>query len=72
MHFNYNQVIRPRGDLLKERFNYFELEKAFTPTDAEFCSLWSIDPSELEEAKQARYRKNDLERDYLWSYAHLA
>ena len=44
LHYNYNQVIKPRGDLLKERFNYFELDKAFTPTDEEFCTLWNIEP----------------------------
>ena len=72
LHYNYNQVIKPRGDLLKERFNYFELDKAFTPTDEEFCTLWNIEPEELEQAKAERYRKNDMERDYLWSYVHLA
>lgn len=30
---SYNKVIYPRGTLLKEKLNYFDLEKAFFTTD---------------------------------------
>lgn len=48
---NYNQVIKPRGDILKDRFNYFSLEEAFFNDDASFCRHWGVDPAELKAAK---------------------
>ena len=71
MHFNYNQVIRPRGDLLNEKLAHFDLEEAFKPDDEEFCKNWGIDPEELDEAKSKRRAKGDEEVDILWKYVHL-
>lgn len=39
--------------------------------DATFCEHWGIDMSKLKEAKEKRYRPNDVERDYLWAYVHF-
>ena len=33
LHYNYNRVIRPRGDLLYEKIGHFDLEEAFKPGD---------------------------------------
>ena len=65
---NYNEVIKPRGDLLKDRVNYFSLEEAFFHPDDSFCKHWGIDPKDLKEAKKARKRFNTEEREVLWSY----
>jgi hypothetical protein len=54
LHYNYNQVIRPRGDLLKDRVQDFDLNDAFSGSDDQFCKHWGIDRSELEEAKAKR------------------
>ena len=70
LHYNYNQVIRPRGDLMMERVKHFEMQDVFFGTDKEFCKRWGVDPLDLEEAKQKRYRKNDQERDILWQYVN--
>ena len=69
--YNYNQVIRPRGDLLKEKVNHFELDEAFFGNDKNFCKRYNVDMEDLVRAKEARKRTNDEEKDYLWSYVHL-
>ena len=59
--------MRPRGDLLKEKIGYFDLEQAFSRDDAGFCKHWGIDPVELaNEKKKRRARKEDKELDVLW------
>jgi|TARA_B110000285_G_C15068836_1_gene586764 hypothetical protein len=68
---HYNQVVRPRGELLKDRTRNFSFEKAFMVDDATFCEHWGIEMSDLKEAKQKRHRPNDVERDYLWAYVHF-
>ena len=65
---SYNQVIHPRGTLLKERLNYFDLEKAFFTTDEQFCKHFGIEKEELKKAQLARKRYNHEEKDYLWAY----
>ena len=45
--YNYNQVMRPRGDLLKEKVGHFDLETAFARSDEDFCKHWGIDLKEL-------------------------
>ena len=64
--YNYNQVIRPRCDLLREKVKHFQFEKVFALTDEEFCQKWDIDPVDLKKAKKQRKRKVDNERDTLW------
>ena len=63
-------MIRPRGDILKDRARGFDLAKAFSSTDEEFCKHFGIDMAELHQAKRNRYRHNDHEKDYLWKYVH--
>ena len=68
---NYNTVIRPRGDILKDRVKgNFELQNAFFHDDVSFCKYWGVEMSELKKAKALRKRDNDKELDYLWSYVH--
>jgi hypothetical protein len=61
-------VIKPRGDLLKDKMKFFELHEAFGHPDEKFCSHWGISMDDLKEAKKQRSRKNDTERDFLWNY----
>ena len=68
LYYSYNKVLRPRGDLLKDRHNHFKLEEAFGHPDKQFCQHWGIDPSELQQARRQRHRKNDTERDVMWQY----
>ena len=70
LHYSYNKVIRPRGDLLKDRVGYFDLKEAFCHSDEAFCKHWGIDLSELKDAKAKRHRTNDDEKDILWKYVH--
>jgi hypothetical protein len=53
---------------VKLKFNF---QEAFMVDDATFCEHWGIDMSKLKEAKEKRYRPNDVERDYLWAYVHF-
>lgn len=59
LYYNYNQVIRPRGDLLKEKIGHFDLETAFAGSDEEFCKHWGIDMEELLYEKNKRRAKKD-------------
>lgn len=73
LHFNYNDVIRPRGDiLLKKDIDTFCLKKAFCGSDEEFCKEWNVDPNELKQAifKRRGQREEGEELDILWAYAH--
>ena len=45
--YNYNQVMRPRGDLLKDRVKTFKFQDAFMHDDASFCKHWGITMEEL-------------------------
>lgn len=67
---HYNSVIRPRGDILKDRVRGFEFHEAFMHGDEAFCKHWGVDKAELKKAKNQRKRPNDKELDYLWSYVH--
>eukprot|EP00356_Strombidium_inclinatum_P009900 CAMPEP_0170485584 /NCGR_PEP_ID=MMETSP0208-20121228/4828_1 /TAXON_ID=197538 /ORGANISM="Strombidium inclinatum, Strain S3" /LENGTH=178 /DNA_ID=CAMNT_0010759283 /DNA_START=729 /DNA_END=1265 /DNA_ORIENTATION=- len=46
LHFNYNDVIRPRGDLLRAKHGPrgFDLRQAFGHSDQKFCKFYDIDP----------------------------
>ena len=48
LHYNYNQVIRPRGDILLEKVKYFDFQNAFHLSDEQFCEEWGVDPADLE------------------------
>jgi len=68
--FNYNTVIRPRGDILKARLGAknFKLHQAFCHSDEKFCEYFAVDPEELKEAKRKRARTNNEEKDVMWQY----
>ena len=69
--YDYNKVIRPRGDLLQEKVGNFSFERAFCHPDDSFCKHWKIDPAELQQAiKSRRAKKDDKELDILWKYVH--
>ncbi len=64
--FNYNQVIRPRCDLIKDKVKHFELHDVLPLTDEQFCLAFDIPMEELERKKSERSTKE--ERDQLWAY----
>ncbi len=64
--FNFNGVIRPRCDLLKEKLKYFELADVLPLTDEAFCFTYDISLDELERKKAER--KIREEKDTLWAY----
>ena len=68
---NYNDVIKPRGDLLKDSVKHFKLEEAFLHTDKKFCRYWGIEPEKLADAKKSRTRVNKAEREVLWRYVDV-
>lgn len=66
LHLNYNQVIRPRCELLKDRVRHFELHEALKLTDEQFCLAYDIPAEELE--RKIAERPNRDEKDKLWAY----
>ena len=66
MHFNYNQVIRPRCELIKDRVKHFELHEVLPHTEEQFCLAFEITAEELERKKAEKPAKN--EKDKLWAY----
>ncbi len=68
LHFNYNAVIRPRCELIKDKLKHFEFENVLPLTDEQFCEAFDIPIEELE-AKKAEKAIKD-ERDVLWTYVH--
>lgn len=66
LQFNYNQVIRPRCELLKDRVKHFELHEVLPLTDDQFCLAFEIPMEELERKKAERAARD--ERDKLWAY----
>ena len=66
LYYNYNAVIKPRSELLKERVKYFEFQDVFPLTDEQFCLAFNIPLEELEAKKAERVIHE--ERDILWAY----
>lgn len=64
--FNYNGVIRPRCELLKERVKYFEFAEVLPLSDEQFCLAFNIPLEELEKKKAERVIRE--EKDVLWAY----
>jgi hypothetical protein len=64
--FNYNQVIKPRCELLKDKVTQIELENVLPLTDEQFCFTYEIQIEDLERKKAERPAKD--EKDILWSY----
>ena len=65
-HLNYNQVIRPRCELLKDNVKHFELHEALSLTDEQFCLAYDISADELERKKNERPVRDEC--DKLWAY----
>jgi len=68
LYYNYNKVIRPRGDLLKDKQVHFELHEAFQMTDKQFCRRWNINIDELRKYQKLREREHEVEIDHTWAY----
>lgn len=51
LNLNYNEVIKPRGDLIKDSHFRFNLVDAFFCTDNEFCKKYNVDKADLNKAK---------------------
>ena len=66
LHFNYNQVIRPRCELLRDRVKHFELQDVLPLSDEQFCLAFDVPAEELERKKGERQARD--ERDKLWAY----
>jgi len=64
--FNYNGVIRPRCELLKDKVKFFELSDVLPMSDETFCFTYGISIDELERKKAER--KVREEKDTLWAY----
>jgi hypothetical protein len=64
--YNYNEVIKPRCELLREKLNHFELEHVIPVSDEEFCKNFNIKIELLEKKKAERPVKE--EKDILWAY----
>lgn len=45
--FNYNQVIKPRCELIKDKLKHFELHEVLSLTDEQFCLAYDITADEL-------------------------
>lgn len=66
--YNYNSVIKPRCELLKDKVKHFEFQEVFPLTDEQFCLAYNISMEELEKKKAERPVRD--EKDKLWSYVH--
>lgn len=66
LHFNYNAVIRPRCELIKDKVKHIELQDVLPLTDEQFCLAYDIAPEELERKKSERPARD--EKDVLWAY----
>lgn len=65
-HFNYNQTIRPRCELIRHNVKHFELHEVLSLTDDQFCLAYDIKPEDLEKKKAERPVRD--EKDKLWAY----
>ena len=68
LHFNYREVLWPRGELLKEKGTRdYKLSDAFGGSDADFCSKFKIPMSALIKKKKSREPRAEIDR--LWVYS---
>uniref|UniRef100_A0A7S3CN79 Uncharacterized protein n=1 Tax=Strombidium rassoulzadegani TaxID=1082188 RepID=A0A7S3CN79_9SPIT len=68
--YNYNEVMRPRCDILKEKLGgkNFKLGVALAHSDEKFCAYYNVDLEELRQMKRLRQRKDNSELDKMWVY----
>lgn len=64
--YNYNNVIKPRCELIKDRVKKFEFYEVLPLTDEQFCAAYEIPMEELE--KKIKERTQKEEKDTLWAY----
>jgi hypothetical protein len=64
--YNYNSVIKPRCELLKDKVKHFEFHEVFPLTDEQFCLAFDVSYEELEKKKAEKPSRD--EKDTLWSY----
>ncbi|CDW81088.1 UNKNOWN [Stylonychia lemnae] len=64
--FNYQDVLKPRCELLKESQQYYQFEDVLPLTDEAFCEKFNFNPIELEKKKDIN--KIREEKDILWAY----
>lgn len=67
--FNYNAVIRPRIELLKDSIKNYEFQDVFPLTNEQFCLAFNITMEELEEKINERPPRD--EKDKLWNYVSV-
>jgi hypothetical protein len=66
--FNYNAVIRPRIECLRDQgLKTFQLSEILPCSEEEFCLRFSVDSSEL--ANKKAQRKVGSEKDIMWKDA---
>jgi len=70
LHYDFNDVIKPRCEILKTKVKSFNLRKAFLGRDGRFCHTFKIEPKDLEEKKLKKKAKKTSreEKDKLWMY----
>jgi hypothetical protein len=68
LHYNYNDVIKPRCEILKTRSDDFSLANAFKGEDGRFCHVYNVQPEELKQLKDKRKREVNDEKERLWVY----
>ena len=66
LHFNYNQVIRPRCELIREKVKHFDFMEVLSLSDEQFCLAYDVKLEELEKKKAERPVRE--EKDNLWAY----
>jgi len=64
LNFNYNAVIRPRGELMLATENVKPLKDVLALTDEEFCEAIGCTPEELKKKISERSRTSEL--DFIW------
>lgn len=66
--YNYNEVIKPRSEILRTKKKEFKLDKAFTGSDGRFCHVWHINPKVLKKEQNKRKKEVNDEKERLWVY----
>ena len=64
--YNYNSVIKPRCELIKDKVKRFEFYEVLPLTDEQFCAAYDVPMEELENKIKERSQKE--EKDILWAY----
>lgn len=54
--YNYHSVIKPRCEILKNKYQYFDLSEALPLTDDQFCLAFGCTKEELEQKKGEKGR----------------